>query len=62
VILSDIEGSYSLFKVLLTAIPSREWRAAFVGPPVACQLSGVTRLVAKTGSWFLRRDLTDCHL
>ena len=33
VILSNIEGAESLFEVLLTAIPSPEWRAAFVRPP-----------------------------
>ena len=32
-ILSDIEGTESLYEVLLTAIPSPEWRAAFVRPP-----------------------------
>jgi hypothetical protein len=33
VILSDIEGTESLFEVLLTAIPSAEWRVVFVRPP-----------------------------
>ena len=33
VVLSGLEGNESLFEVLLTAIPSREWRAAFVRPP-----------------------------
>ena len=33
VILSDIEGTESLVEVLLTAIPSPEWRSAFVRPP-----------------------------
>jgi hypothetical protein len=33
VILSGLEGNESLFEVLLTAIPSPEWRAAFVRPP-----------------------------
>ena len=33
VILSDIEGTETLFEVLLMAIPSAEWRAAFVRPP-----------------------------
>ena len=32
-IVSDIGGTESLFGVLLTAIPSPEWRAAFVRPP-----------------------------
>jgi hypothetical protein len=33
VILSGLEGNESLFEVLLTAIPSPEWRAALVRPP-----------------------------
>ena len=33
VILSGLEGNESLFEVLLTAMPSPEWRAAFVRLP-----------------------------
>jgi hypothetical protein len=33
VILSDINGTESLYEVLLTVLPSPEWRAAFVRPP-----------------------------